>query len=85
MPTVSYQIVFESKHDFKSEILKILKQSFDDSYIGDYDTTALEDAILIKYEKSLIKSTKVIVGFEITLFEDMPEMEMLIANINNNL
>jgi len=85
MSTVSYQIVFKAKHDFKSEILKILKQSFDDSYIEDYDTTALEDAIQIKYEKSLIKSTKVIVGFEITLFEDLPEIKMLIASINDNL
>lgn len=85
MSTVSYQIVFNAKHDFKSEILKILKQSFDDSYIEDYDTTTLEAAIQIQYEKSLIKSTKVIVGFEITLLEDLPEIEMLISSINDNL
>lgn len=85
MSTVSYQIVFRTKHDFKSEILKALKQSFDDSYIKDYDTVTLEDAVQIKYEKSLIKSTKVIVGFEITLFEDLPEIEMVITRISDNL
>ena len=85
MAAVSYQVVFNAKHDFKSEILKTLKQSFDDCYIEDYDAAALADAIQIKYEKSLAKSTKVIVGFEITLFEDLPEIEMLIASINDNL
>jgi len=85
MSTVSYQIVFKAKHDFNSEILKILEQSLDDSYIEDYETATLEDAIQIKYEKSLIKSKRIIVGFEITLFEDLPEIEMLIKNINANL
>ena len=85
MPTVSYQIVFNTKQDFRSEILNILKQSFEDFYIDDYDTATLDDAIQIKYEKSLIKGAKVIVGFEITLFEDLPQIEMLIASINDNL
>jgi len=85
MPMVSYQAVFNVKQDFKTEILIVLEQAYEDSYIDDYDAATLEDAIQIKYEKLLPKSSKVIVGFEITLPEDSPEIEMLIASINNNL
>ncbi|MGD9116766.1 MAG: hypothetical protein PVJ61_06270 [Dehalococcoidia bacterium] len=84
MSTVSYQIIFNTKQDFKSEILNVLKQSYEDSYIDDYSAATLEDAIQIKYEK-LLNNTRVIVGVEIILFEDLPELEILIASINDNL
>jgi len=85
MATVSYQIVFKTKQDFKSGILDALQQSLEDLYVDQYDAATVADAIRIKYEKALEDDTRVIVGLEITLLEDLPEKAELVERMNDNL
>ncbi|CAD7769660.1 hypothetical protein FHEFKHOI_01715 [Candidatus Methanoperedenaceae archaeon GB50] len=83
MVSVSYQAVFNDKHDFREEIKELLKSAFEQNY-DDFSEEELESYIEIHYEKQ-IDNYKYIIGFEINFDEIGTEVTKIIEDFSENL
>jgi len=83
MVSVSYQVVFNGKYDFKEEIKELLKSAFEQNY-DNFSEEELDSYIEINYEKQ-IDDDKYIIGFGINFDEIGTEVTKIIKDFSENL